>query len=214
MKRVWFIFVSIYAVGIVLTGLIVAYASIMDRSLEDMRWWLALVLEGGFLFSPGVFVIACILAGVWSLFSKTPAEEFWVPQTAKRILLVVGILFFVVAPFFLLRDAMFRRAARSDSIGSARVWLALGADINSGESYGGMDALHWAIVYGHQDMVAFLLKNKAEFNKSNILNMVPRGHEQIADLLKQYGAVETGRRDRQDAINCNLPPEQHRYAPF
>jgi ankyrin repeat protein len=124
------------------------------------------------------------------------------------------VVFFLVIPVVLLRDSMFRGAARSGNVGSARVWLALGANMNSGEPYGGMDALHWAIVYGRGDMVEFLLKRKIQFNTNNILDMVPRGHEQIADLLKQYGAVETGRRDRQDAIHCKLPPTQHKFASF
>jgi hypothetical protein len=133
----------------------------------------------------------------------------------KRSLTIgVVLLFIVVVAIVLLRDSMFRGAARSGNIGSARVWLALGADINSGEPYGGMDALHWAIVYGQRDMVEFLLKRKVQFHASNILNMVPQGHEQIADILKQYGAVETGQRDSQDAIHCTLPRDQHRYATF
>jgi hypothetical protein len=213
MKRVWFVFASIYAAGIVVTGLIAAYACLLDRSLENMRWWFALVLEGGFLLSPVVFVIACVIAGVWSVFSKTPSGEFSVSERSKHIFLVLGVLIFLVVPFFLLRDGAFRSAARSGNIGTARLWLVLGADINSREVEGN-SALTWAIIYGQRDMVEFLLKNKIQFNKDSILSMVPRGHEQIADLLKQYGAVETGRRNRQDAIHCTLPRDQHRYAPF
>src|SRR5260221_7043982 len=116
MKRTWLIFFAIYAVAIVVTGLLATYYSLMDRSLENMRWWFALVLEGGFLLSPFVFVIASIFATVWNVVSKTPEEEFSVSETSKRALLVAGILFFVVVPVFLLRDAMFRGAARRGSI--------------------------------------------------------------------------------------------------
>ena len=214
MKRVWFIFLSIYAAGIVVTGLIVAFVCLLDHSLENMRWWFALVLEGGFLLSPVVFVISCIAAGAWGLVSKTPAEDFSVSQRYKRVFLLLGILFFLVIPFFLLRDAMLESAARRGSVVPARIWLALGADKHSEAATGSNDALVWAIIYGQRDMVEFLLKNNVQFNTNAILNMVPRGHEQIADVLKQYGAVETGKRDRQDAIHCRLPPEQHKYATF
>jgi hypothetical protein len=214
MKRVWFIFASIYAAGILVTGLISAFVCLLDHSLENMRWWFALVLEGGFLLSPVIFVVACIIAGVRGLVSKTPTEEFSVSDRSKHIFLVLCILFFIVIPFFLLRDAMLEGAARRGDIVSARIWLALGADKNSAVTQGGNSALVWAIIYGQRDMVEFLLKKHVQFNTNNILDMVPRGHEQIADVLKQYGAVETGKRDSQDAIHCTLPRDQHRYATF
>jgi hypothetical protein len=97
---------------------------------------------------------------------------------------------------------------------SARIWLVLGADKHSEVGTGSNGALVWAIMYGQREMVEFLLKKNVQFNTNAILNMVPRGHEQIADVLKQYGAVETGKRDRQDAIHCTLPRVQHRYATF
>jgi hypothetical protein len=201
MKRVWFIFASIYVAGIVVTGLFTASVCLTDHSLENMRWWFALILEGGFLLSPVVFVVACIIRGVEKFFSKTPAEEFSVSERSKRIFLIFGILFFLVIPFFLLRDAMFRSAAREGNIGRAKLWLALGADINSGEAQGGNTALTWAIIYGRQEMVEFLLKKNVQFEKNGILSLVPRGHEQIAEALKQYGAVETGKRSGQDALH-------------
>jgi hypothetical protein len=214
MKRVWFIFALIYATGIVLTGLIVAYSCLINRSLETMRWWFALVLEGGFLLSPVIFVIACVIAGAWGLFSKTPAEEFSVPERIKRIFLLLGILLFLVVPVFLLRDAMFESAARKGSVAKARFWLALGANINSSATQGGNSALTWAIIYGQRDMVTFLLGKKIRFSTNGILSMVPNGHEDIADVLKQHGAVETGARNRQDAYGCKRTPTQHRYANF
>jgi hypothetical protein len=213
MKLVWFIFVSIYAAGIVVTGTLVAYACLMDHSLENMRWWYALVLEGGFLASPVVLIVSWIIAIVWSLFSKTSAEEFSVPKQSKRIFLIVGILFFLVAPVFLLRDSMIGGAARKGSIGGVRFWLVLGADDR--------EALSWGIIYGQQDVVASLLKQRPHLLENNshwgtnyILSSVPNGHEDLADVLKKYGAKETGVRDRQDAIGCKRTPEQHRYANF
>jgi hypothetical protein len=174
-KRAWFIFAAIYAAGILITGLMVAYSCLTAHSLTNMRWWFALVLEGGFLLSPVVLAVAYIVAGVWGLVSKTPAEEFSVSQRSKRIFVFLCILFFLVVPFFLLRDAMFESAARSGSIASARIWLALGADINSATAQGGNSALDWAIIYGQRDMVEFLLKKHVQFNTNNILNIVPRG---------------------------------------
>jgi ankyrin repeat protein len=151
---------------------------------------------------------------VWGLASKTPAEEFSVSERSKRIFVFLSILFFLVVPFILLRDPMLEGAARRGDIASAKVLLTLGADINSATTEGGMSTLDWAIVYGQRDMVEFLLKKHVRFNTNNILSIVPRGHEQIADILKHYGAVETGQRDSQDAIHCTLPRDQHRYATF
>jgi hypothetical protein len=213
MKRVWFSFASIYAAGIAVTGLIMAYLCLKAGSLEGMRWWFALVIEGGFLLSPVVFVLACVIAGLRSFGSKTPDEEFSIPQRSKQIFLILGILLFLVIPFFLFRDAMFRSAARRGSIGSARLWLVVGANINSREVEGNT-ALTWAIAYGQQDMVAFLLKRKITFDSNDVLSMVPRGHEDMADVLKGYGAKETGRRHGTDANGCKRSCEQHRYAPF
>ena len=213
MKRVWFIFASIYAAGTVLTGVATAYSCLMARSLENMRWWFAFVLEGGFLLSPVVFAIACIIAWVPALFSKAPRDEIVMPESSKRIFLVIGILFFLVVPFFILRDGMFRSAARRGNITSARLWLVFGADINSRETEGN-SALTWATAYGQRDMVAWLMKKKINFDTNSVLRMVPNGHEDIADVLKEYGAVETGVRSREDAYGCKRTPEQHRYANF
>ena len=211
MKRVWLTFFTIYAVVIAITGIPLAYSSLVNHSLENMRWWFALVLEGGILLSPLVFVVAYVVTIIWNLFSKNPQSDS-VPDIFKRILFACGFLFFFVLPPLLLRNSMFLGAARNGSIGRARILLALGADINARESYGGNGALTWAIIYGHQDMVEFLVNNKIEFNTNNILDMVPRGHEQIADVLKKYGAVETGKRDNRDAINCTLSRDKHKYA--
>ena len=60
----------------------------------------------------------------------------------------------------------------------------------------GVTPLYVAASGGHQDMVEFLLANKADVNAKNNSGQTPLreavkyGHQDVADLLRQHGGTE------------------------
>jgi hypothetical protein len=77
------VFVSIYAVILIPTGLFVCFTDVMEslnRGWADRHWtntwiWFQLALEGGLLASPFVFGFSAVVAYVNNLFAKDSGAD-------------------------------------------------------------------------------------------------------------------------------------------
>jgi ankyrin repeat protein len=92
-------------------------------------------------------------------------------------------------PYTTEENRQIHSAAQSGDVEKVRVLLKANPELVNAKAEGGWTALHFAVIYGHKEVVELLLANKAEVNARGARDMTPllfaaqHGHKVIAEVL-------------------------------
>jgi hypothetical protein len=84
-------------------------------------------------------------------------------------------------------------AAFGGNIEAVKQHIAAGTDVNAKAGDAGSTPLHWAVAFGHKEIVELLITASANVSAKNNKGRTPldlaimRSHTEIADLLRKHG---------------------------